>query len=62
MQIGQIVKLRAYGGEIIERRVVAIEADVVAVCTDKEYVEAKQEGREPLAVGFKREDVMADSD
>lgn len=59
MQIGDTVRLKAYGGEIIERRVVAVEGDTVAVCTDQEYAQAAKEGREPLSVGFKREYVVS---
>ncbi len=59
MEIGKRVRLKAYGGEIIERRVVAVEGDTVAVCTEKEYAQAAKEGREPLSVGFRREYVIA---
>jgi hypothetical protein len=52
MNEGSTVKLRAYGGEIIERRIVAVRGNTVAVCKDEEYQAAQREGREPLSVGF----------
>lgn len=51
---GDIVRLEAYGGEKITRRVVELKQDqhVVLVCKDDEFQEAQAEGREPIAVGF----------
>lgn len=54
---GQIVKAKAYGGEILERRVVKDLGRTVVICTDQEYKLAYKEGRDPEGVGFPRVDV-----
>jgi hypothetical protein len=50
--IGKNVKLRAYGGQEIVRRVVDQRKETVYVCTENEYQKANQEKREPVSVGF----------
>ena len=55
---GYYVRLRAYGGEEIIRRVVAVKPGVVLVCKDEEYAQAQREGREPAVVGFRLEHVI----
>ncbi len=52
MQRGDWVRLRAYGGEVITRRVVEVGGDMVVVCRDDEYQVAQREGREPVTVSF----------
>jgi hypothetical protein len=61
MQPGDTIRLRAYGGEEIERRVVGVKGDVVVVCRDEEYQKARKEGREPITVGFRIDDVLQES-
>ncbi len=58
IQPGQWVRLRAYGGEEIVRRVVRDTERVVIVCTDQEYKDAERERRDPQAVGFLKEYVI----
>ena len=59
MEVGQPIRLRTYGGEVIQRRVVKVlEDDAIAVCTDEEFRTAEREGREPVSVGFKKQDVV----
>lgn len=60
MEAGQYVRLRAFGGKVIERRVVRVQRDVIAVCTDAEYHAAQEERREPLTVGFRWEYLVND--
>lgn len=55
---GDRVWLRAHRGVEIERRVVRVKADVVAVCLDEEFEEAVAQHREPLCVGFPLSDVL----
>ena len=62
LQAGATVRLRAYGGEVIERRVVAIHESSVAVCTEAEYEAARVAGRPPVAVGFHLTAVVSGDD
>jgi hypothetical protein len=55
--VGQLVTLDAFGGPI-ERVVVEILGDVVAVCRREELERAKRERRNPVTVGFRRRDII----
>jgi len=55
---GDLVRLRAFGGKEIVRRVAGQYGDVVRVCSEEEYNVAIQEGREPECVGFPIKDVI----
>jgi hypothetical protein len=59
MEKGDLVTVRAFGGELLKRRVVNELTNVVLVCSEKEYRKAAEEGREPDAVGFPKEDVKS---
>jgi hypothetical protein len=54
---GQQVTLNSFSGPI-ERIVVEILGDVVAVCRCEELERAKRERRDPITVGFKRGDII----
>jgi hypothetical protein len=56
---GQVVSVKAYGGEVLERRVVADLGRTVVICSETEYQAATVAGREPDGVGFPRVDVSA---
>ncbi len=58
MREGDLVRLSAYGGEEIVRRVVLVKGDHVGVCKQQEFDRAKAEGRAPLVVGFPTADVL----
>jgi len=58
MRTGDHVYLRAYGDELIQRRVIAMSDRLVYVCRDDEYEVATREGREPISVGFLLSDVV----
>ncbi|MCH7654360.1 MAG: hypothetical protein IIC95_00020 [Chloroflexi bacterium] len=58
MQTGDQVALRAYGGETLVRRVVAVGERTVLVCSEEEYLQAKAEMREPVSVGFPMTEVI----
>jgi hypothetical protein len=55
---GALIKLRAFGGKYILRRVVGKSCGAVLICSDKEFKFAKKQGREPLCVGFPIKDVI----
>ena len=54
---GDWVEARAFGGEVILRRVVATEGGTVYVCRDEEFESAVRESREAVAVGFQPHDL-----
>lgn len=58
MERGDWVRVRAYGGEIITRRVVEVDGDIIVICRDDEYQAARREGREPVSVGFPRSAIV----
>ena len=60
MKVGQLIKLRAYGGEEIIRHVIRLDNDIIVVCRPDEYEKANLEGREPIGVGFKLKDVITE--
>ena len=57
MKQGDLVKVVAFGGEELTRRVVAEGNGVIYVCSEQEYHAALTQGREPLCVGFQQDDV-----
>lgn len=59
MNSGQMIKLRAYGNEVITRRLVRLDKDIVIVCQPDEYETARSEEREPIGVGFHITDVIS---
>ena len=60
MERGSWVRVHAYGGEIIMRRVVEVDGDTIAICRDDEFQAAQREGREPVSVGFPRNAVVGE--
>ncbi len=52
MKDGDLVKLSAYGGEEIVRRVVLVMPQHVGVSSDEEIEEARVQERPPRIVGF----------
>lgn len=59
MRPGDVVRLRAYGDAVIERRLVEMRERVALVCTTEEWEAAQRENRAPTSIGFPREDVLA---
>lgn len=55
---GSRIVVRAYPNETLTRRVVAIHGSTVVVTSEDEWRDAKDEGREPLCVGFPLADVV----
>ena len=58
MREGDLVRVRAYGGEQVMRRLVAVRGDILLICRDEEYEAAQREGRQPLCIGFHKEDII----
>lgn len=62
MMIGKVVKVRLYGGDIVDRRVIGTRPHGIVICTESEYQAAKREGREPSGLVFPRQDVFEPQD
>lgn len=60
MNPGDIVRVRAYGGQVLTRRVVGMKGQTVMICREDEYQAAQREGREPMCAGFPKENVVED--
>ena len=58
MQIGQTIRLRAYGDEVLQRVVVSEVEDTVYVCMQQEFEAAKADNRAPKCVGFNRKFII----
>ena len=58
LQSGTTVRLRAFGGKLLVRKVVGVKQDAVLVSTEGEIRKATEEGREPDAIGWAPEDVV----
>ena len=54
LAVGTVVKVRCHGEEILSRRVARDCGRVAVVCNETEYQKAKQEGRGPDGIGFRR--------
>lgn len=52
MEIGVRIRLRAFGGHELVRRLVGRSGDVVHVCKEEEFQAAQREGRTAVVVGF----------
>jgi len=58
IQRGDMVRVKAYGGKVIARRVVEVRERSVAVTTKEEYDAAAKEQREPICIGFPLSDIL----
>jgi hypothetical protein len=52
------VRIRAYGGVELLRRIVGFDSNVVCVCCEEEWQRAQRESSEPTCIGFKVSDVI----
>ncbi len=59
MEQGDTIRVLAYGGEELERRVIDIGEKVVQVCSEEEFRKAKAEERSSDVVGFLLTDIIA---
>jgi hypothetical protein len=60
-QKGDLVKVKAYGGQMIVRRVVEVRERSVILTTKEEYETAAREKREPICIGFPLSDVVEEN-
>jgi len=58
MREGDLVRVKAYGGQELMRRLVEVRGDILLICRDEEYEAAQREGRQPVCVGFRKEDII----
>ena len=58
LQPGAIVKVRAFGGQELVRRLVGLNGQTALICSDQEYEAAQRENREPVCVGFPLSDIL----
>lgn len=58
MELGTIVEVNAYGGEVLKRRVVDDLGKTIVVCNEAEFQKALKEKRQPSGIGFPRDDVF----
>jgi hypothetical protein len=58
MREGDLVRVKAYGGQELVRRLVAVRGNVYLICRDEEYEAAQRQGRQPVCVGFNKEDII----
>ena len=59
MKAGDLVKAKDWEGKILARLVVKDCGNLVFICTKEEFEAANEEGREPIAVGWPRGDLVA---
>jgi len=59
MRQGDLVRLRGYEGQELVRRLVAVNGDILLICREEEYQAAQREERDPVCVGFRREDLIS---
>jgi hypothetical protein len=59
LKMGDLARVKIFGGDIVIRQVVATENNLVAVTTPEEYERAVKEKRKPISIGFPAHDVMA---
>jgi hypothetical protein len=58
LQRGQLVTVVEFGGNVLDRAVIADRGTHVVVCDPQEIHKAKSELREPEGIGFPRNDVL----
>jgi hypothetical protein len=62
LERGQRVRVNAYGGKKPYVTVVEDRGEVVLICKPSEFERAKAENRDPMMVGFHREDIIERDD
>ncbi len=58
MTRGTVITVRAYGGEILQRRVWDDADQGVMICSEEEYRHAIMTKEEPLCSGFPKRDII----
>jgi hypothetical protein len=62
LERGQRIRVNAYGGKKPYVIVVEDRGDVVLICKPSEFECAKAENRDPMSIGFHREDIIEPED
>jgi hypothetical protein len=57
IKAGDFVKVRVFGGQEKNRRIVRLNDRKALLTTSEEFEKAVAEGREPISIGFPLEDV-----
>jgi len=52
LKIGELAEVIDFEGNRLDRRIVGICGNLVFVCTDQELAAAKEEGRDPITIGW----------
>lgn len=58
MQPGDHVKVRVFGGRLVDRVVVETVENTVVICKQEEFDQAAKEMRKPEGVGFPAADIL----
>jgi hypothetical protein len=58
MKSGDLLSVQTFSEGVVKRVVVEVCGNTVYICREEEWERAKQEGREPDAVGFNRRFVV----
>ncbi len=62
MLVGQTVYVRVNGGHLTQCQVIDLHDYIVVVSGDQELSLAKEQGREPLGIGFRISEVFTSKD
>ena len=54
MKTGDLVTAETFSEGLVQRKVVEIKGDTIYICTEKEWLSAQEDHREPVCVGFNR--------
>jgi len=54
MKTGDLVLAETFSEGRVKRRIVEVEGDTIYICTQKEWLSAQKENREPVCVGFNK--------
>jgi len=54
MKTGDLVKAETFSEGLVNRKVVDIKGDTIYICTEREWLSARKDHREPICVGFHR--------
>ena len=58
MKTGDLVKVRDFRDQVLERKIVEISGDTIYLCTTEELRMAAALGRPPIVVGFNKQYVV----
>ena len=59
MRQGDLVRLMGYNRQELVRRLVAVNGDILLICREEEYEAARRQQRDPVCVGFRRQDLIS---